>query len=95
MYKLEQLHSELNVAKTTGTKFYFSLSNMCRYVCFNPAAHGLHIINKVGSIRRAPDENGNLIYIAITKVFIPGRSPCLEQRLKLPCLGPLVVVSNM
>ena len=95
MNQLQQLHGELNIAKTAGPEFYLRVELRVGDVFGHSLAHFLRRLNEALPSRRCPDLGRECCNISLTKHHVTGDWSRLQKCLKLPALSPSVVVGNV
>ena len=93
--QLEKLHGKFNVTKPTGAKFDLIVNLVCRNILGDAFAHALHLVHKTVATGRAPHLRGHSLFVSRSQIAVPGNSARLEKGLKLPVLGPPLVVGEV
>ena len=90
--QLQQLHAELDVPQAPRPELELSAGLAVGDVCFHAPAHRLHVVDEVFPGRGLPDHRPDGGQVGLADFPIARDRTRLQQGLKLPGLGPPLVV---
>ncbi len=93
VHELQELHGELDVAQPAGAELELAVRILRGHVLLDASAHGLHVLDEVRPLCRAPHERRHDVDEAVPEVEVARGRSRLEQRLELPGGGPALVVA--
>ena len=95
VHHLQELNGELDIAQPTATEFDLALAHVLGQHRLDPAAHRLHVDDKVFALRGLPHHRAQRVHVLAAQFHVAGHRPRLEEGLELPRLGPALVVGDM
>ena len=93
--QLQKLHGELDVTKAAWAKFDLTVHLVGWDVFHHPLTHLLRSLNKALSPGGGPNHRPNSCQILRGQISITGSESGFQQCLKLPILGPALVIGNV
>ena len=93
MNELEELDSELDVAKSSPAKFQIPIDLAPGDVLLDTSAHRPGVLNESGAPRRTPHVLSGGGVESIPEFQVPCGAASLEEGLELPGLRPLVPIA--
>ena len=95
VHQLQQLHRELDVAQPAAAEFDLAASDVGGHQLLHPPPHRLNFAHEILTLASGPHHRHHRGDVLLTQFRVTGGRAGFQQRLKLPGLGPLLVVGNM
>src|SRR2546425_9058916 len=95
VYELEQLDGELDIAQAARAELELPRRLLARHGLLHPAAHRLHVLDEILSLRRLPNQWRDDLDETRAELQVSRDRPRFEQCLELSRLGPALEVCAM